>query len=100
ARGHARSLRAAHLQAVASRLHEEQDDQAQQGSVRDPGRSDGAPGEAAHLLAPAWIAGDIRPILSIGSFRTSNSEEDECPWRKQAWKKPRPWPPEKPPVTA
>ena len=32
-RGHARSLRALHLQAVASGLHAEQDDQEQQGSV-------------------------------------------------------------------
>ena len=32
--GHARSLRAVHLQAVAARLHAQQDDQAQQGSVR------------------------------------------------------------------
>jgi hypothetical protein len=47
---HARSLRAVHLQAVASRLYAQQDDQAQQGLVRVPRRPARAPREAAHLL--------------------------------------------------
>ena len=53
---HARSLRAVHLQAVAPRLHAQQDDQAQQGPVRVPRRPDRTAGQAAHLLAGLSIA--------------------------------------------
>jgi hypothetical protein len=47
----ARSLRAVHLQAVASRLHAQQDDQAQEGFVRIARRPARAAREVAHLLA-------------------------------------------------
>ena len=51
--GDARSLRAVHLQAVAARLHAQQDDQAQQGPVRVDRRPARAAREAAHLLGRA-----------------------------------------------
>ena len=46
-----------HLQAVAARLHAQQDDQAQQGSVRDGRRQARAARQAAHLLALTLVDG-------------------------------------------
>ena len=67
----ARSLRVAHVQAVASRLHAQQDDQAQQGSVRVPRRPARSPGQAAHLLAGrlslATSSHRLRPVVRSGA---------------------------------
>ena len=67
----ARPLRAVHVQAVASRLHAQQDDQAQQGPVRVGRRSDGAAGQAAHLLAAR-----SRACASAGPGRRLRSRRD------------------------
>jgi hypothetical protein len=67
--GHAGPLRAVHLQAVASGIHAQQDDQAQQGSVRVRGRYLRSPGEAAHLLTGG--APDQNSIITLIDSRAS-----------------------------